>query len=231
VQDIEALGQESRVLAKGAAGLLEIGFHASLAGGDLSATLKAYREAYPDVEIAARECDRADLLNAVERGQLDLAVAAGHPGRTGIMSWRLWSEPILAAMAADHALARREPLYWTDLRHAAFLVTSADPGPDIGALIALRLSAPGHQPGILAQSVSRENLLTFVTGEKVAIVAGIPHSLPALCDSLVFREVQDASGPTLLDQSIHWRRDNNNPALRRFLALLSQRYGRPLQKQ
>lgn len=228
VQDVEALGQESRALAKGEAGLLRIGFHTSLAGGDLSATFRAYRDAYPDVDIEAHEAGRDDLLDAVDRGQLDLAVAAGDGGRTGIESQRLWSEPILAAMAADHAMVQREPLHWTDLRHTAFLITSADPGPDIGALIASRLSAPGQRPGILAQRVSRENLLTFVARDKVAIIAGAPHSLPGLSDNLIFREVHDAFGPTSLDQGVHWRHDNNNPALGRFLDLLSTRYGRPL---
>jgi DNA-binding transcriptional LysR family regulator len=228
VQDIEALGQESCALAKGETGVLRIGFHSSLAGGDLSAAIKAYRAAFPDVEIAARECGRSDLVNFLDRGALDVGVTAGCPGRAGIRSLRLWSEPVLIAMGNDHPMVQREPLYWTDLRHAAFLVTAADPGPDIESLIAARLSAPGYRPCVILQDVGRENLLTFVAAEKIAVIAGILGRVSGPPDDLVYREVHDAFGPTCLDQGVHWRPDNDNPALRRFLDLLSQRCGRPI---
>jgi len=42
--------------------------------------------------------------------------------------------------------------------------------------------------------------------------------------------VHDAFGATTLEQGVHWRRDNTNPALKRFLELLSHRYARPLPK-
>jgi DNA-binding transcriptional LysR family regulator len=228
IQDVDALAQDSRSLAKGTAGVLRLGFHASLAGGDLSATLKAYRSAFPGTEIKAKECSRTELLDALDSGRLDLAILTGQTTRPQIRSLCFWSEPITVAIAADSPLADRTPLYWTDLRAASFLLTAADPGPDISAMIAARLTGPGHAPSIIVQDVSRENLLTFVSGNGVAVTAGTPLPAVTALDAPVIREVHDAFGPTRLDQGVHWRADNKSPALRQFLDLLARRYNRAL---
>ena len=141
IEDIASLDRESRALARGGTGLLRLGFHGSLAGGDLSAALAAYRTAWPEVEIEASEGNRDRLLNALDKGTLDLAILVGRSDRPTIRSLSLWSEPLLLALPPSHPLANADTLYWTDLRGAAFVVTAADPGPDIGAMITARLAA------------------------------------------------------------------------------------------
>lgn len=228
VEDIASLDRESRALARGETGLLRLGFHGSLAGGDLSAALRAYRTAWPDVEIEAREDSRDQLLNALDKGNLDLAILAGRADRPAMHSLSFWSEPLLLALPPGHPLADADTLYWTDLRGASFVVTATDPGPDIGAMITARLSGPGHRPRIATQDVSRDNLPSFVTADRLAVLAGVPP-IPAFgTDVPILRAVHDAFGATTLDQGIHWCRDNNNPALKHFLDLLSRRYARPI---
>ena len=41
---------------------------------------------------------------------------------------------------------------------------------------------------------------------------------------LTYREVRDGTGPSQVNYSAHWRKDNDNPALANFLRLLSERY-------
>ncbi len=227
VQDIEALDQESRALAKGEAGTLRLGFHGSLGAGDLSAVLRAYRDAWPAVEIQAREGGSAMLLDALERDRLDLAILTGRSSWYALRSACFWSDPLFVGLPQGHPLADAETVYWTDLRGASFVVTAADPGPDISAMITARLSGPGHRPAIIAQHVSRDNLAPFAAGERVTVSAGIgPITIGV--DMPIIREVHDAFGATTLEQGVHWRADNDNPALKRFLELLARRYGRPL---
>ncbi|MEO6216484.1 MAG: LysR family transcriptional regulator [Sphingomonas sp.] len=229
VQDIEALDQESRALASGAAGGLRIGFHSSLGGGNLAAVLREYRSAWPGVEIDAREDDGTRLLEAVEDGRLDLAIVTGRSSRTSLRSLCFWSEPLVIGLPPGHPLADMQTLYWTDLRHAEFVVTAADPGPDLAAMIIARLSGPGHRPAITAQQVSRDNLLSLAAGDRLTVTAGVAPAA-AGADLPTLREVHDAFGATTLEQGVHWRRDNTNPALKRFLELLSHRYARPIPK-
>ena len=228
VEDIALLDRESRALARGETGVLRLGFHGSLAGGDLSAALAAYRTACPDVEIEASEGNRDHLLNALDKGRLDLAILAGRSDQLGIRSLCWWSEPLLLALPLSHPLAETEPLYWTDLRGAAFVVTAGDPGPDIGAMITARLSGPGYRPRIVTQNVSRDNLPSFAGLDRIAALVGVPPIPPFGTESPILRAVHDAFGATSLDQAIHWRGDNDSPALMCFLDLLSRRYARPI---
>lgn len=227
IQDIDALGQESRALAKGEAGTLRLGFHGSLGAGDLSAVLRAYRDAWPAVEIHAQEGGSAMLLDALERDRLDLAILTGRSSRSALRSACFWSDPLFIGLPKGHALADVETLYWTDLRGASFVVTAADPGPDITAIITARLSGPGHRPAITAQHVSRDNLASFAAADRVTVSAGV-GPITVGVDMPIIREVHDAFGATMLEQGVHWRADNDNPALKRFLELLAHRYGRPI---
>lgn len=229
VKDIEDLDQESRALASGKAGALRLGFQSSLGGGNLAAVLREYRATWPDVEIDAREDDSARLLDALDGGRLDLAILTGRSSRASLRSICFWSEPLVIGLPAGHPLAETETLYWTDLKHASFVVTAADPGPDIAAMIIARLSGPGYLPPITIQHVSRENLFSLATGDRLAISAGAYPGMDGI-DLPVIREVHDAFGATTLDQGVHWRCDNINPALKRSLELLSRRYARPIPK-
>lgn len=44
---------------------------------------------------------------------------------------------------------------------------------------------------------------------------------------LVYRELRDDTGPSRFNFSAYWRHDNENPALREFQKLLSERYSSP----
>lgn len=222
--DLETLSSESQALARGHAGRLRIGFQGSLAAGDLRAVLEAYRSACPDVELEPVEAGRDALLAQVDRDRLDVAILAGDIGQQQHRSLSLWSEPLMLGMDRDHPLAGQTPLYWTDLRGVTFLVTADDPGPLISAMIHARLSGPSASPKIITRAVSRDNLLSLAGSGSMAVAAGVP----ALADpAIVLRPVHDAFGATRIDQGLHWREDNGNPALRRFLGLVAQRYGRP----
>lgn len=225
--DLEALSTESEALAKGNAGKLRIGFQSSLAAGDLRAILEAYRTACPEVELEPTEAARDALLTQIDRDRLDVAIVAGDAGESGHRSLCLWSEPLTVAMARGHRLGSQTQLYWTDLRHASFLVTTADPGPLIAAMIRARMSGPSFTPNIFHRNVSRDNLLSFARGDCVAVTAG---ALAAADPAIVLRPVHDAFGPTRIDQGLHWREDNANPALTRFLALVAERYGRTMKE-
>lgn len=226
LDDVDRLFTDTRSLAAGHSGALRIGFHTSLASGDLAASLSAFRSAYPDVEIEAFELNRGVLMTAIARQQLDLAVTAGRTVSDGLTALCLWSEPLVAAVPKGHPLMLRERLYWTDLRDATFVVSADDPGPDIQAIIKARLFAPGHTPDIRVQRVGRDNLMPFAQDTRIAIGTGFvmrrgPNA-PAL------HNIHDAFGATAIEQCMTWRSDNDSAPLRRFLSMMAERYGREI---
>jgi DNA-binding transcriptional LysR family regulator len=225
VDDLDRLASDANAWARGARGMLRIGFHSSLASGELGTMIRAFRERYPDVEIDARERNRAELIGAVERGDLDLAVTSGTPPPATLCSLRMWSEPLIAALAADHPLAATGQLHWADLRGAEFVISTDDPGPDIGAIIAARLAGMGLRPSIRSQRVSCDNLLSFVGGNRVAIGTGFLARRGPTAPALHY--IEDGYGRSAIEQAAQWRGDNENAALKNFRALLAERYGEP----
>jgi DNA-binding transcriptional LysR family regulator len=223
VGDLDALSAESQALARGERGRLRIGFHGTLAAGDLRATIEDFRREAPDVELEAIEAGRDRLLDGLDRDRVDVAVLAGESATGDRRSLCLWSEPLALGIRVGHSLLERGRLYWTDLREMTFMVTRADPGDLLAGMIRARLSGPGHSPRVVVQAVSRENLLNLATERQISVISGVAVALDG---SIVLREVHDVFGSTRLSQSLHWRDDNDNPALARFLAVAARRYGR-----
>lgn len=222
--DLDALSSDARALASGDQGTLRVGFQGTLAAGDLRATLDAYRAAVPEIEVEAVETGRRKLLERLARGDLDIAILAGDAPDTGHRSLSLWSETLMLGIPHGHALLERDPIYWTDLRGLGFLVTADDPGSLIAAMIAARLTGPYRAPRIVTQQVCRDNLHSLATRDHLSVTAGVAAVHRT---DLAFREIHDAFGPTRLEQHLHWREDNDNPALARFLTIATRRYGRP----
>jgi DNA-binding transcriptional LysR family regulator len=59
---------------------------------------------------------------------------------------------------------------------------------------------------------------------KIGISLVLESDIGASFSGLVYREVRDGTGPSVLSYSAYWQGDNENPALETFLKLLSERY-------
>lgn len=186
VGELDMLSTDTLALASSKRGRLRIGFHGTLAAGDLRATIEDFRREAPEVELEAIEAGRDQLLDGLDRGRLDVAVVAGEAA--GGQALCLWSEPLALGLSVNHPLLERDRLYWTDLRdptdqrharHAASgyrheNATAPIPAPDPGrglqspkAASTSRLRIPQHPlPGTAALAVSgdRPNLNAHAAG-------------------------------------------------------------------
>ena len=223
VAELDMLSSESFAMARGETARLRIGFTGSLASGALRLALEDFMREAPDIEVEAIEGDRAHLLDALAKARIDVAAVVGDASCDEARSLCLGSEPVSIALPRDHPLLELDRLYWTDLRTMQFVVTRAEPGPQLAAVIASRLSGPNLKARIITQAVGRESLQTFVGPHSLAVLAGT-HRLGD--DAIVLRAVHDVFGPTHLEQSIHWRDASDNATARRFLALVARRHGR-----
>ena len=224
VGDLDLLSNECLALSRGDLGKLRLGFHGTLAAGDLGATLEAYRRDHAGIDFEATEGEREQLLGSLDHGHLDIAVVAGEAMHAQRRSLSLWSEPLVLGFPVPHPLLDLDRLYWTDLRGMSFLVTRSDPGSLIAAMVRARLAGADHAPRIVTQSVSSDNLHSLAMPDLLPVTAG-PRTAR---EGIAFREIHDAFGATRLEHSLHWRDDNTNPALASFLALATRRYGRSL---
>ncbi|MCC6469692.1 MAG: LysR family transcriptional regulator [Alphaproteobacteria bacterium] len=226
VTNADKLVATMRAAAQGRAGKLMIGHYSPISAGHLRAIILGWRSAHPDVDLDGVEADRGALLAGLDTGEIDIAILAGDASHDGFRHETFWSERVLIALPASHPLAERELLHWTDLRREHFLLPAADPGPEIRDMLLGRLSLSGMQPDIKMHQTSRDSILG-VLGGGLGLTVICEGGTGARYPDVIYRPVHGEQGAALITYSGYWRKDNGNPALRRFLAFLRDRYALP----
>jgi DNA-binding transcriptional LysR family regulator len=217
--EIDGMVTTARLAGRGEAGILKTGFCTSVSTGKLRTVLAEHIKSFPKVGIYVTERSRAQLITALSSGDLDVAIVAGQAQQHSGPSMSLWSERIVVALPAKHSLSNNEVVEWSDLKNEAFLLSQRDPGSDLRNIIMKKLSAPGDAPTIEIWDVSNENVLAMLeAGLHVSVHCESWTTL--VYPGVRFREVRDASGPSHITFTACWDRDNENPALARFLAFL-----------
>lgn len=226
MEHVDALVETGRRDGRGEVGSISIGFCTSLSAGHLRATLVDFKKRFPQIGPATVERSPLRLMAALGNGTIDAAISLGGRLSPGNRALPLWSERVLISLPEDHALAAREVVYWTDLRDQTVLLSQHDHSHELENLLISKLTLPEDRPRIERHDVSRGTLRSLVSmGLGVGLV--LESDTGASFAGLVYRELQDGTGPSRLDCYAHWRNDNENPALKRFLTLLAERYPSP----
>jgi DNA-binding transcriptional LysR family regulator len=192
-----------------------------MATGFLRDLIQTYCSRHPKVAIQFRERASVNNIEAVLKRQLDVAFIRDTREAAGCESLRLWSERVFVVLPEDHVLAARKELGWADLRNEHFIVRqSVD--LELRERITTRLTDARHNPSVQTLDVGREALMNLVSiglGISLASEATTATSFP----KIVFRPI--AGDDELLHFNAIWLPHNDNPALRRFLALARRMAG------
>jgi DNA-binding transcriptional LysR family regulator len=109
------------------------------------------------------------------------------------------------------------------LRGEVFVLPTQGIGPVVSEILAAKLAAHGHRAKIIAQDTSIESVISTVTIGRYITIA-TEASTGVSWPDLKFLEIADNGGPARLEYALHWRPDNQNPALAKFLKMLQERY-------
>lgn len=223
LEQVATLVTTGKSAGLGECGRIAVGFCTSISIGNLRATLLEFKGRLPNVELAMVERSRSRLLTSLRNGTIDIFISTGGVSMNDSRVAPLWSERVLVAVPQDHALAKREVAYWTDLRHETVLLSYYDPGRQLEDLLISKFVAEEDRPRVDRHDVSRGILKSLISmGFGVGLV--MESDVGATFAGLVYRDLRDGKGPSRIDFYAHWRNDNENPALQRFLQLLAERY-------
>lgn len=226
LEQVDMLVVTGQSSGSGDSGRLSVGFCTSISAGNLRASLVEFKQRAPQVELATVERSRIRLMSALRNGTIDIAIVPGQSPLPDSKRLPVWSERILILLPRNHRLATHEDIHWTDLRNETVLLSQYDPGTDIEYLLVSNLVAEDKRPRIERHDVSRGILKSLISmGLGISLV--MESDVGASFSGLIYREIQDGSGPSRISFHAHWREDNENPALQRFLALLAERYPSP----
>lgn len=168
-----AVGSLSGLLS----GQLTVGAFEGAPEGLLAAALGRFRRAHPAVEVRATEGYAAELLTAVQRGELDAAVA-GLPDTAqpppGVTVTELASDPLVAAVSPEHPLAGEAGIPLARLRNEPMVTLPV--GSSQRAHVERACRRAGFEPRITAETM-RLSLLWELVGQGIGI-AVVPRSSP-----------------------------------------------------
>ena len=216
--DLDSMESYAKASRVGDAGRLQIGFYTALSGR-LRDTVFSFARQHPELEINMIEDDRSALVHLLDRGAIDIVFVLGEPVYRGYAHLSLWSERIMVAFSKMHPLAERDFVYWTDLKNERFVLSLHDPGPEIEDVLLRKLALPGEEPLIKHVRAHHTATISAVDGDRGITLACESCAVIAL-PGVVFREVRDGRGASRLGFVAYWRRNNGNPPLKEFLALL-----------
>jgi len=200
-------------LAAAERNLVRIGILGPLTPGFLDDLLRAAVAGTPTPRLSITEAPAHDHIVALQSGRLDVAFLSGESPAPDVMIRRLWTERLVVVLPADHRLAAKPVVGWSDLAEERFLV--AGPGLVGGGedLLVRRLTRLGRPPVLLRQAVGPDTLLRLVAlGQGLVVTVASATAGPAgvVCRPIA-REVVAFNAA--------WSSQNGKLAVRRLIAL------------
>lgn len=123
VTEIENAKQKVDEFLDPEAGIIRVGFPNSLAANTLPTMISAFRDHHPNVGFQLRQGQVSYLVEAVEKGEIDLAFVAPVPkNETEVTGHIFFTEKMWALLPVKHDLAEREFLRLDELRNDPFVL-------------------------------------------------------------------------------------------------------------
>lgn len=223
VTDIDNLLTTAKNVSYGEEGRLAIGFSSSLMTGNLRFAIGDYISRYPDVQFDGIEGGTEKLFAGLQAHSVDAAITPMALSEHGVDRRAIWTERLMLVVPDVHPLVEADAIHWTDLRSEVFVLPTDGVGPVIANVLNSKLGAHGYRANIILQDTSIESVISTVTiGRYVTLTTEASNGV--IWPGLKFLEIADNGGAARLDFALYWRRDNENPALKKFIKMLQERY-------
>jgi DNA-binding transcriptional LysR family regulator len=219
----ESAALSTRRTAAGEAGSVAIGFTAAAGYRFLPELISTARERLPGVDFVLEEMVTAEQVEALASHRIDAAFLRP-PVRREFESVRVMREPLLAALPADHRLAKGRLPTLKDFDLQPFVMYSPYEARYFYDLLAGVFAEAGVAPRYVQHMSQVHAILALVrAGLGAALVPAAAVSLRF--DDIVLRPI--AIRPARpVELFLAWERSNDNPVLPAFVDL-ARRSSRP----
>lgn len=185
--------------------------------------IRRFREAHPLVSVGMEECLRAELIERLQTGSLDVAfIRASIAPPEGLDVHLLLEEPMVVALPSTHALvragARAGAVPLGRLAAEVFIVYARQHGPALYEATVAACAEAGFTPRLGQEAPRIISALSLVaSGLGVTLVPASMRSMTM--DGVAFRPLRGPSQPKAF-LSIAARRDGPSAAMRHFVAMV-----------
>ncbi|MFD7920237.1 LysR family transcriptional regulator [Streptomyces sp. NPDC059740] len=215
----EQAALSARRVPGGEVGTVTLGFTAATAYSYLETVLAAVRDRLPHVDLVLREMVSSAQRAALLAGDLDLGLVRPPMGGPGLATAPLAREPLVAALPADHRLARRgtDPDV-RDFDGEPFVMYSPAEARYFYEVLSRAFRDARVTPRYVQHLAQVHTILTLVrSGHGVSLVPAAATRLGLT--GVVLRPVTGV-GEEPVELEMAWRATNDNPALAALVDLL-----------
>ncbi|MER5273837.1 LysR family transcriptional regulator [Serratia marcescens] len=157
---------------------LSLGFVASTLYDILPQLIRRFRTAHPEVGLSLHEMTTLEQTRALKEGKIDVGFGRIRHEDMHIRRIILREEPLMAALAADHPLARSEGLTLRALQAETLIVYPQTPRPSFADQVLATFRDRALVPRKIMEVRELQVALGLVAaGEGIALVPHCLHSL------------------------------------------------------
>lgn len=205
-----------RQAAQGKLGKLDIGYTGPALYTVLPEILRAFRDRYPDVELALHERCTPDQEAALLTGELQIGFL--HPPIEAPLQLReVLCEPMVVALPENHPLAGQSDLSIKDLAREPFILFPRTVGPNLYNQIMTLCARANFSPRVVQEVTPQPTMVGLVAaGIGIAFVSASLQSIGR--PGVVYRSLQEAT--PVLELAVAWQA--HSPTLNNFLRVVDE---------
>jgi len=206
---------------RGETGCLRIGFVSSAGFGVvLPDAVRRFRLERPDVEVVLSEQNSDEQVELITHARLDVGLL--HPplrSELGLEIETVLVEPLVAALAENHRLARRRKIELAALADEPWILFPRAIASRLYEVVMLACTGAGFSPRVVQEANKLSTIMSLIaSGLGVSLV---PQPLARLSLGRITCVPLGAQGP-LLPLALMWRRQDANPTLVPFLEIVRE---------
>jgi len=199
---------------RGEIGRLVIGYISSSTYDLLPMMLSAYRERFPEIDVALRELTTQEQVRALEEETIQVGLLRLPINDPTLQFEVVRREPIVCVLPEGHPLAFHEQIAMPLLAHEPFVLQSRQRGGGYYAQLTNLCLTSGFSPNVIQEVTEMHTIVSLVAaGMGVSLV---PLSIKNIrSQGVVYRELVGAT--TLTEMAVAWLRNARSTIVQNFL--------------
>lgn len=232
LDNVDAAVVRAARASSGTVGRLSVGLTSSAAAHRfIPQVMRAYRSAWPQVELEFREGNAAELTDALVQNQLDVAFLRRPVSQPeGLRFESLLEEELLLVLPVGHPALPRKPgrglpaVPLSALRDERFILVRRSGAPGMYANLVEACVQAGFVPNV---AIEVERMLTNISLVAAgAGVSAVPASMQGFhAGNVVYCSIKDAPPALSAPLTLAWREEGQRPTLRHFIELARKGQG------
>ncbi|MBD2774274.1 LysR family transcriptional regulator [Iningainema tapete] len=221
LEQVEHSMRVAQGASRGKIGRLVVAFEGSSAYDIVPASIKTYRERFPDVELVVLGMTTHEQVQALHAGAISVGFVV--PPLKGkekeLVVEAVLQEPLVLALPENHPLASQSKVKVRSLANEPFIMAQRESGCGMyDQVMAICLRA-GFSPKVTQEVNEMQVMLGFLAaGLGIALLSASVKQFQR--PGVVYRELQPSCPEVAL--AVLWRRNDTSPVLHAFLDVVRE---------